>query len=128
VLPEFQHPKVGDMIGLGKNSMRTELVEPERVLATRDRSTRSSARRSRFGTTATASRPGRGVTLIPIREAAAEFLNHKRVAVTGVSRTPRKSGCAVGPRGGSVSGSAAAYGRKHAVAVNAHGGDQSGRS
>jgi hypothetical protein len=35
VLPEFQHPKVGDLIGFGKNSMRTELVEPERVLATR---------------------------------------------------------------------------------------------
>jgi len=35
LLPEFQYPKVGDMISLGKNSMRTELVEPERVLATR---------------------------------------------------------------------------------------------
>jgi len=35
VLPEFQHPKIGDMIHLSKNSMRTELVEPERVLATR---------------------------------------------------------------------------------------------
>ncbi|HEY8407570.1 MAG TPA: hypothetical protein VIK66_06300 [Gaiellaceae bacterium] len=35
VLPEFQHPKIGDTIGLGKTSMRTERVEPERVLATR---------------------------------------------------------------------------------------------
>ncbi len=35
VLPEFQHPEVGDTIGYGKNRMRVELVEPERVLAWR---------------------------------------------------------------------------------------------
>ncbi len=35
VLPEFQHPEPGDTIGFGKNRMRLELVEPERVLAWR---------------------------------------------------------------------------------------------
>jgi hypothetical protein len=35
VLPEFQHPQVGDTIGLGPNRMRVERVEPERVLAWR---------------------------------------------------------------------------------------------
>jgi hypothetical protein len=35
VLAEFQHPRVGDTIGVGKNAMRTEVVEPERVLSTR---------------------------------------------------------------------------------------------
>jgi hypothetical protein len=35
VLPEYQHPKVGDTLGYGKNRLRTELVEPRRVLATR---------------------------------------------------------------------------------------------
>ena len=35
VLPEFQHPEVGDTIGYGKNRMRVERVEPERVLAWR---------------------------------------------------------------------------------------------
>ncbi len=35
VLPEFQHPQVGDTIGLGDNRMRLERVEPERVLAWR---------------------------------------------------------------------------------------------
>ncbi len=35
VLPEFQHPQVGDTIGFGKNRMRLERVEPERVLAWR---------------------------------------------------------------------------------------------
>jgi hypothetical protein len=35
VLPEFQHPGVGDTIGYGKNRMRVERVEPERVLAWR---------------------------------------------------------------------------------------------
>jgi hypothetical protein len=35
VLPEFQHPEVGDVIGYGRNRMRVELVEPERVLAWR---------------------------------------------------------------------------------------------
>ncbi len=35
VLPEFQHPEVGDTIGYGANRMRVELVEPERVLAWR---------------------------------------------------------------------------------------------
>jgi hypothetical protein len=35
VLPEYQHPQVGDTLGYGKNHMRFERVEPERVLATR---------------------------------------------------------------------------------------------
>jgi hypothetical protein len=35
VLPEFQHPQIGDTIGLGPNRMRIERVEPERVLAWR---------------------------------------------------------------------------------------------
>jgi hypothetical protein len=35
VLPEFQHPKVGDTIGYGSNRMRVERVEPEHVLAWR---------------------------------------------------------------------------------------------
>jgi hypothetical protein len=35
VLPEFQHPQVGDTIGYGANRMRVERVEPERVLAWR---------------------------------------------------------------------------------------------
>jgi hypothetical protein len=35
VLPEYQHPQVGDTLGYGKNRMRFERVEPERVLATR---------------------------------------------------------------------------------------------
>ena len=35
VLPEYQHPQVGDTFGYGKNRMRFERVEPERVLATR---------------------------------------------------------------------------------------------
>ena len=35
VLPEFQHPQVGDTLGYGTNQMRFELVEPERVLAMR---------------------------------------------------------------------------------------------
>jgi hypothetical protein len=35
VLPEFQHPEVGDTIGLGPNPMTVERVEPERVLAWR---------------------------------------------------------------------------------------------
>jgi hypothetical protein len=35
VLPEFQHPEVGDTIGLGSNRMRLERVEPEHVLAWR---------------------------------------------------------------------------------------------
>lgn len=35
VLPEFQHPEVGDTIGLGANTMRLELVEPETALAWR---------------------------------------------------------------------------------------------
>jgi hypothetical protein len=33
VLPEFQHPQVGDTIGYGSNRMRIERVEPEHVLA-----------------------------------------------------------------------------------------------
>jgi len=35
VLPEFQHPEVGDTISLGPNRMRLERVEAERVLAWR---------------------------------------------------------------------------------------------
>jgi hypothetical protein len=35
ILPEFQHPEVGDTIGYGPNHMRLERVEPERVLAWR---------------------------------------------------------------------------------------------
>ena len=35
VLPEFQHPQIGDTIGYGTNRMRLERVEPERVLAWR---------------------------------------------------------------------------------------------
>jgi hypothetical protein len=35
VLPEFQHPQVGDTIGFGPNRMRLERVEPGRVLAWR---------------------------------------------------------------------------------------------
>jgi hypothetical protein len=35
VLPEFQHPQVGDELGYGANRMRFERVEPERVLALR---------------------------------------------------------------------------------------------
>ena len=35
VLPEFQHPEVGDTIGYGSNLMRLERVEPQRVLAWR---------------------------------------------------------------------------------------------
>jgi hypothetical protein len=35
VLPEFQHPQVGDTIALGANRMRLERVEPEHVLAWR---------------------------------------------------------------------------------------------
>jgi len=35
VLPEFQHPCVGDTIGYGTNLMRVERVEPEHVLAWR---------------------------------------------------------------------------------------------
>jgi hypothetical protein len=35
VLPEFQHPQAGDTIGLGKSEMRTEIVEPGRVLSSR---------------------------------------------------------------------------------------------
>jgi len=35
VLPEFQQPRVGDTIGVGKRELRTEIVEPGRVLASR---------------------------------------------------------------------------------------------
>jgi hypothetical protein len=35
VLPEFQHPEVGDTIGYGSNRMRVERVEPGQVLAWR---------------------------------------------------------------------------------------------
>jgi len=35
VLPEYQHPTIGDGFGYGRNRMRFERVEPERVLALR---------------------------------------------------------------------------------------------
>jgi hypothetical protein len=35
VLPEFQHPEVGDGFGYGPNEMSFAIVEPEHVLATR---------------------------------------------------------------------------------------------
>jgi hypothetical protein len=35
VLPEYQHPNVGDTLGYGTNRMRFERVEPQRVLAGR---------------------------------------------------------------------------------------------
>lgn len=35
VLPEFQHPRVGDTIGYGTNRMRVELVNPGRALVWR---------------------------------------------------------------------------------------------
>jgi hypothetical protein len=35
VLPDFQHPEVGDTIGYGRNRMRVERVEPAHVLAWR---------------------------------------------------------------------------------------------
>jgi hypothetical protein len=35
LLPEFQHPEVGDTIALGPNRMRIERVDPERLLAWR---------------------------------------------------------------------------------------------
>jgi hypothetical protein len=35
VLPEFQHPQLGEAIGLGANRMVYERVEPERVLTSR---------------------------------------------------------------------------------------------
>jgi len=34
VLPEYQHPKVGQGFGYGSNSMRFKIVEPDHVLAT----------------------------------------------------------------------------------------------
>ena len=37
VLPEFQHPKLGEGFGFGENQMRYALVDPERVLALRSR-------------------------------------------------------------------------------------------
>ena len=38
VLPEFQHPALGDTIGVGNNAMRIERAEPGRVYATRSAS------------------------------------------------------------------------------------------
>ena len=35
VLPEFQHPQVGESIGYGKNRMSYAIIEPEHVLSTR---------------------------------------------------------------------------------------------
>ena len=34
VLPEFQHPQIGDGFGYGANKMSFTIVEPEHVLAT----------------------------------------------------------------------------------------------
>jgi hypothetical protein len=34
ILPEFQHPEVGDGFGYGANKMTFAIVEPERALAT----------------------------------------------------------------------------------------------
>jgi hypothetical protein len=34
VLPEYQHPQVGDGFGYGANKMSFKIVEPEHVLAT----------------------------------------------------------------------------------------------
>ena len=44
VLPEFQHPAVGDAMGLGTNRMRLERVEPQRVLAWRSGTATGSGR------------------------------------------------------------------------------------
>jgi hypothetical protein len=35
VLPEYQHPQVGETLGYGKNRIRFERIEPRRVLASR---------------------------------------------------------------------------------------------
>lgn len=35
VLPDFQHPKIGDTISLGENRMLIELIEPQHALAWR---------------------------------------------------------------------------------------------
>jgi hypothetical protein len=35
VLPEFQHPQLGDTIGYGANRLRVELIDPERAFAWR---------------------------------------------------------------------------------------------
>ena len=35
ILPEFQHPEIGDTISLGSNRMRVERVEPHQALAWR---------------------------------------------------------------------------------------------
>jgi hypothetical protein len=35
VLPEYQHPQIGDTISLGSNRMRVERVDPEHVLSRR---------------------------------------------------------------------------------------------
>lgn len=35
VLPEFQHPELGDTIGYGANRMRVDLIDPERAFAWR---------------------------------------------------------------------------------------------
>ena len=35
VLPEYQHPQVGETLGYGANRMRFERIEPRRVLASR---------------------------------------------------------------------------------------------
>ena len=37
VLPEFQHPKLGEGFGFGENQMRYAVVNPEHVLALRSR-------------------------------------------------------------------------------------------
>ena len=35
VLPQYQHPQIGDTVGYGPNLMRVEIVEPQHVLAWR---------------------------------------------------------------------------------------------
>jgi hypothetical protein len=35
VLPQYQHPQIGDTLGYGPNLMRVEIVEPQHVLAWR---------------------------------------------------------------------------------------------
>ena len=35
VLPDYQHPQVGETLGYGKNRMRFERIEPRRVLSSR---------------------------------------------------------------------------------------------
>ena len=52
VLPEFQHPQVGDTIGYGSNRMRVERVEPEHVSPGAPRTATGSGRSSSTSATA----------------------------------------------------------------------------